>query len=86
VNRNTFTVAVIAVALAALVSAALIRTYAQPPPPHYFAFDQRAYISMADAPLVNTRDTYLPASWRILPPLIARVIGQITGLGSERGF
>jgi hypothetical protein len=79
---------IVAAALAglSLAAAAFIQACAAPAPAHYFAHDQQVYLAIArapfsDAPIAN----HGPGSWRILPALLARVIGTPFG-GPERGF
>lgn len=85
-NRARTAGALALCSLAALLTAMFIRTHAMPAPPEYFAYDQQAYLSLAHQPFVQTPAVYPPASWRVLPPLVARVIGDLIGGGPERGF
>ncbi len=82
--RARLTLALIAVG--AVVVATLIRTFATPAPPLFFSFDQPAYLSLARDPFVQTPAVYPPATWRVLPPLVARGISEGVGGGPERGF
>ena len=72
--------------LAALFAGAFIRAHAAPTPSEFLAYDQPAYLSLARQPFIQTPAVYPPASWRILPPLAARVLGDLVGGGPERGF
>jgi hypothetical protein len=83
IRRAWPAVALVALALAA---AALVRGHAAPAPWHYFFYDQRVYLAIArtpfsDDPMVHNGS----ASWRLLPPLVARYVGMPLG-GPERGF
>jgi hypothetical protein len=74
-------------AVLALSAAGLIRQFARPAPDEWFAHDQQVYLAMTRAPFADDPETRrAPASWRILPTLIARAIGQATGRGPEFGF
>ena len=85
-SRSGVRVTLAALSCGALIVAALIRTYAKPGPQILFSGDQQAYLSLARQPFVQTRVVYPPATWRVLPPLVARGIGEVTGGGPERGF
>lgn len=77
----------VVVAALALTAAALLRQFAQPAPDDWFAHDQQVYLAMARAPFSDTPIARkAPASWRILPPLVARAAGQLTRRGPEFGF
>lgn len=80
--------ALLATALAALslAAAVFVRTHAAPAPAYYFSEDQRVYLAVARAPFSNDPQVHHAAGcWRVLPPLLARVIGAPLG-GPERGF
>ena len=77
----------IALAVLALAAAACLRHFAQPAPAQWYAHDQQVYLAMARAPFSDDPEARrAPASWRILPPLIARFAGQLAGDAAERGF
>ena len=77
----------VVVAVLALTAAALLRQFAQPAPDEWFAHDQQVYLAMTRAPFADTPPARrAPASWRILPPLVARAAGQLTRRGPEFGF
>jgi hypothetical protein len=77
----------VAAAVLALTAAAMLRQFAQPAPADYFAHDQQVYLAMAQTPFAATPVARnAPASWRILPALLARAAGEITGLGPSFGF
>jgi hypothetical protein len=77
----------VAAAVLALTAAAMLRQFAQPPPADYFSHDQQVYLAMARTPFADTPIVRsAPASWRILPAVLARVGGEITGLGPSFGF
>jgi hypothetical protein len=68
--------AAFALSLLALTVATVLRYAAQPAPAHYFEHDQQVYLAMARTPFADTPQARAaPASWRILPPLLARVLG-----------
>jgi hypothetical protein len=77
----------VAAAVLALTAAATLRQFAKPPPADYFTHDQQVYLAMARTPFADTPMVRrAPASWRILPALLARAAGEITTLGPSSGF
>jgi hypothetical protein len=80
--------ALLATALAALslAAAAFVRTHAAPAPAYYFSEDQQVYLAVARAPFSDDPQVHHASGcWRLLPPLLAHVIGAPLG-GPERGF
>jgi hypothetical protein len=70
----------------ALASAGFVRAHAAPAPAYYFTSDQQVYLAIARAPFSGDRMAHHgSASWRVLPPLLARYIGMPLG-GPDRGF
>ena len=77
----------VVVAILALTAAALLRQFAQPAPDEWFAHDQQVYLAMTQAPFAATPlARRAPASWRILPPLVAGAAGRLTRRGPAFGF
>jgi hypothetical protein len=69
-----------------LAVATFVRAHAAPAPWYYLAHDQQVYLAIARAPFSNDPMVHHgSASWRLLPPLMARYIGVPLG-GPERGF
>jgi hypothetical protein len=77
----------VALAVLTLAVAWFIRLHAAPAPAHYFAVDQPIYLAIAEHPLTPTSTSRQAAhSWRVLPPLAAKLAGIVTARPPEFGF
>jgi hypothetical protein len=79
--------ATLALSILSLSAAWVIRQRAVAVPAEYIALDQIVYYAMARAPFADTPEVrHAPGSFRVFPALAARAIGELGGIGPERGF